>query len=72
MSSVTIKVEIDHGRIIPDSAEKLPEHATGFLTILTEYSGREKRRVTLPLVKSSGKQLINPGREELDDSLWGE
>jgi hypothetical protein len=34
MSYLTLEVEIDHGRVTPKGAEKLPEKASGLLTIL--------------------------------------
>ena len=33
MSYLTVEVEIDHGRVLAKGAEKLPEKATGLLTI---------------------------------------
>lgn len=33
MSYVTVEVEIDHGKIVAKEPEKLPEKATGWLTI---------------------------------------
>jgi hypothetical protein len=35
MSYLTVEVEIDHGRIVPREPEKLPEHGSGFLTVLS-------------------------------------
>jgi hypothetical protein len=34
MSYVTVEVELDHGKIVAKEPEKLPEKATGCLTIL--------------------------------------
>jgi len=34
MSYVTLEVEINHGRIVPREPDKLPEKASGLLTIL--------------------------------------
>jgi hypothetical protein len=34
MSYVTVKVEIDHGRIVPSEPEKLPQSGQGLLTVL--------------------------------------
>ena len=36
MSLITLEVELDHGRIIPKGAERLPDKATALLTILPE------------------------------------
>jgi len=77
MSYVTVEVEIEHGRIVPREPAKLPEHGTGLLTILPSNGagndpGRPRRRVELPLIRGDGKRLINPTREELDASTWGD
>jgi hypothetical protein len=34
MSFLTVEVEIDHGHVLPKGAERLPEKASGLLTIL--------------------------------------
>lgn len=34
MSFITVEVELDHGRVIPKGAERLPDNATALLTIL--------------------------------------
>jgi len=34
MSYITLEVEIDHGRVVPRGADKLPERGSGLLTIL--------------------------------------
>lgn len=34
MSYITLEVEIDHGRVVPRGAEKLPERGSGLLTNL--------------------------------------
>ena len=34
MSYLTLEVEIDHGRVLPKGAERLPEKGSGLLTIL--------------------------------------
>ena len=39
MSYVTVEVDIDHGRIVPREPEKLPEKASGLLTILLPAGG---------------------------------
>ena len=38
MSYITVEVEIDHGRILPRGTEKLPEKASGLLSILPPVS----------------------------------
>jgi hypothetical protein len=35
MSYVTVEVDIDHGKIVAKEPDKLPEKASGFLTIVT-------------------------------------
>lgn len=73
MSYVTLEVEIDHGRIIPRQAEKLPERASGLLTIFPGRANNStKQRVQLPLIQGDGKRIINPSAEDLDASLWGD
>jgi hypothetical protein len=75
MGYVTVEVEIDHGRIVAHEPEKLPAVAKGILTILppvsTERPQPERQRVKFPIIEGDGKHLINPTREELDASLWG-
>ena len=78
MSYVTVKVEIDHGRIVPLEPDKLPEKADGLLTILlpqaisSDTAQPERRRVKLPLIQGDGKHIINPTPEELDASAWND
>ena len=38
MRYLTVEVEIDHGKVVPKEPEKLPEKATGLLTILPPVS----------------------------------
>jgi hypothetical protein len=78
MSYVTVEVEIEHGRIVAREPEKLPEKASGLLTILPS-PGRQavepkpvRQRVARPLIRGDGKRIINPTPEELDASLWGD
>ncbi len=72
MSYVTVEVDIDHGQVVPREPGKLPEKGRGLLTILQPAQApvTNRRRVKLPLIKSSSKRLINPTPEELDASLW--
>jgi hypothetical protein len=78
MSYLTVEVEIDGGRIVPREPDKLPEKGSGLLTILvprTNLSSQTqsaRKRVQLPLIRGDGQRLINPTREELDASLWGD
>lgn len=71
MNYVTLEVEIDHGKLIAKQPERLPVSGKGLLTILPPSTETEVRsRVQLPLVIGDGRRIINPTREELDDSLW--
>jgi hypothetical protein len=78
MSYITVEVDIEHGRVVPREPDKLPEHGNGLLTILPAANGQgveakpARQRVVLPLIRGDGKRLINPTREELDGSLWGD
>ena len=78
MSYVTVEVEIEHGRIVPREPEKLPEKASGLLTILPSLGHQAaeprpvRQRVTLPLIRGDGKRIIDPTPEQLDASLWGD
>jgi hypothetical protein len=73
MSYITVEVDIDHGRIVPREPEKLPDTATGLLTIFDASTSSEKKkeRIRLPLIQGDGKRLINPTPQDLDASLWG-
>jgi len=78
MSYVTVEVKIEHGRITTKEPEKLPENATGLLTIFPDANGSADRsqgirkKVDLPLIRGDGKHIINPTSQELDASLWGD
>jgi hypothetical protein len=78
MSYVTVEVEIDHGRIVPREPDKLPDKASGLLTILPVAGGLPaagkpaRQRIELPLIRGDGQRIINPTAEDLDASLWGD
>jgi hypothetical protein len=78
MSYVTVEVKIDHGRIVATEPEKLPEIATGLLTILPRANGSPNeakptsKRAELPLIHGDGKRVINPSSKDLDASLGGD
>jgi hypothetical protein len=78
MSYVTVEVEIEGGRIVSREPEKLPEKATGLLTIFPSpghqaaQPNRPRQRVHLPLIQGDGERLVNPTAEELDASVWGD
>jgi hypothetical protein len=71
MGSITVEVDIEHGRLTARQPDLLPETGTGLLTILppAESGHLPRKRVTLPLVRCVPGTLINPTAEELDDSL---
>jgi len=78
MGYMTFEVKVEHGRIIAKEPEKLPETATGLLTIFSrdnggaQQSGKARTKADLPLIRGDGKRLINPSAQELDASLWGD
>jgi hypothetical protein len=78
MSYVTVEVDIQHGAIVPREPDKLPEKASGLLTIFPAVPGQfpepkpARQRVELPLIRGDGKHIVNPTSEELDASLWGD
>ena len=67
-----MEVEINHGRVYPKGAEKLPEKGSGFLTIFDQpqFAKPERKRVEAPLIRCKPGPLIDPSRSELDASLW--
>jgi hypothetical protein len=78
MSYVTVEVKIEHGHITAKEPEKLPELATGLLTIFSGANGTSdlpqnmRKKADLPLIRGDGKRITNPTSEELDASLWGD
>jgi hypothetical protein len=72
MDSITVEVDIEHGRLTARQPHLLPETGIGLLTILpsSEDSVPPRSRVSLPLVRCVPGTLLNPTTEELDDSLW--
>jgi hypothetical protein len=78
MSYLTVEVEIEHGRIVAREPEKLPEKASGFLTVLPSLGHQAaepqpvRQRATLPLIRGDGKRIVHPTPEELEASLWGD
>ena len=78
MSYITVEVSIEHGQIVAKEPEKVPQNATGLLTILAAPNGPSgqttpaRKKVELPLIRGDGKHIINPTSKELDDSLWGD
>jgi hypothetical protein len=47
VSFLTLEVEIDHGRLVPQGAEALPEKASGLLTILNPRPLSQPRPIGL-------------------------
>ncbi len=72
MDSITVQVDIEHGRLTARQPHLLPETGIGLLTILpaSEDCVPPRSRVSLPLVRCVPGTLLNPTAEELDDSLW--
>jgi hypothetical protein len=74
--AVTVKVEIDDGKITALEPDKLPAHGSGILTISPETAPIPEKnrgtRVAFPLISGSGERLIDPQPEDLDSSLWDE
>ncbi len=74
MSYRTVEVKFEHGKVVPNELEKLPETGAGLLTILSTSNVEERpragTRIELPLIHGDGKRIINPTPEELDASLW--
>ena len=78
MTYLTIEVKIEHGQIMAKEPEQLPENGTGLLTIVSIPNGeprettQTRKKVELPLIRGDGKRTINPTRDDLDASLWGD
>ncbi len=72
MGSITVEVDIEHGRLTARQPHLLPETGIGLLTILppTEGGSPPRTRVNVPLVRCVPGTVLNPTTEELDDSLW--
>ncbi len=73
MDSITVEVDIEHGKLTARQPHLLPETGTGLLTVLSagESVLPPQRRVSLPLVRCAPGTQLNPTVEELDDSVWG-
>lgn len=72
MDSITVEVDIDHGKLTPRQPHLLPETGTGLLTILTpvEEAVPPRTRTSLPIIRCAPGTVVNPTAEELDESLW--
>lgn len=72
VSSITVEVDIEHGRLTARQPHLLPETGIGLLTIVLPGEGSvlSRSRVSLPLVHCVSGTLLNPTAEELDESLW--
>jgi hypothetical protein len=74
MDYTTIEAEIQHGHVLVKEPEKLPNQGRGLLILFpAETDARPAstgHRVQLPLIEGDGKHIINPTREELDESAW--
>jgi hypothetical protein len=72
---LTINVDIADGKIVPLEPDKMPRNAKGILTVLADSDGalnKDHTRVRLPLIAGNGKNFINPSKEQLDESAWGD
>ena len=47
MGYLTVEVELDHGHVVSKGAERLPEKASGLLTILNPTPGGKLRPIGL-------------------------
>jgi hypothetical protein len=72
VDSITVEVDIDHGKLTARQPHLLPETGTGLLTILphAEEAAPPRSRVNLPLIRCTPGTVVNPTAEELDESLW--
>lgn len=72
MDSITVEVDIDHGKLTPRQPHLLPETGTGLLTILTpaEEVASPRTRISLPVIRCAPGTVVNPTAEELDGSFW--
>jgi len=57
MSYLTLEVEIDHGRVLPKGPHKLPDKATGLLTILEPLSPDISRLTPVQALEALQKHL---------------
>lgn len=72
VGSITVEVDIDHGKLTARQPQLLPETGTGLLTVSAPAQGgaATRRRVSLPLVRCRPGTVLAPTAEDLDDSLW--
>ena len=72
VGTITVEVDIEHGRLTARQPDLLPETGIGLLTVLSPGNdGPSSRvRVSLPLVRCLPGTLVSPTAEDLDDSLW--
>ena len=57
MSYLTVEVEIDHGHVIAKGVEKLPEKASGLLTIFKSDAVNKAAMSSLQALESLQKHL---------------
>lgn len=72
MSMITVRVEIEDGRVTAAEPGLLPRHGKGLLTLLPESGTADatpRKRVQLPLIPATGHS-VNPSKEDLDASAW--
>lgn len=57
MSYLTLEVEINHGRVVASEPSKLPEKATGLLTILAPDVAAQTKATRLQALQALQKHL---------------
>ena len=57
MSYLTLEVQIDHGKVVPKEPGKLPETASGWLTILQSAPAAASPMVALAAFRDLQRQL---------------
>ena len=57
MSYLTLEVQIDHGKVVPKEPGKLPETASGLLTILQSAPAAASPMVALEAFRDLQRQL---------------
>ena len=73
MSTVTIEVEIDHGKVTPVGPHLLPEHGRGLLTVLAASPGNGSAAFSigseadgLPVIRAQGGVITSALVREIE------
>ena len=76
MKLLSVDVNIADGKVTPVPSVELPRRAKGILTVLvpegTSSLSKSASRAKLPLIIGDPNRLINPTRDQLDESAWGD